>query len=120
METHKLLVDKSNHRILKRIEEIKMKRQREAIAEQEKLVTEQQSAANALRNIRKQRQSLKRKPVKMGSFKTQRAKEINFNAEEKKQVLEWLDLKRNAAILDKTDKAIAEKLKARNADLYVS
>ncbi len=31
------------------------------------------------------------------------------------QVLEWLDLERNAAILQKTDKKIAQKLRAKNA-----
>ena len=54
LEAHKLLADKSNQRILTRIEEIKMKRQREEIAEQAKLVKEQQSAINALRKIKKQ------------------------------------------------------------------
>ena len=28
------------------------------------------------------------------------------------QVMEWMDLERNAAILEKTDKAIAQKLRA--------
>ena len=81
LEAHKLLVDKSNDRILTRIEEIKLKRQREAIAEQEKLVQEQQSAINALRNIKKQNQSLKRKPFKLG-IKSELAKKMrmNFNA----------------------------------------
>ena len=30
------------------------------------------------------------------------------------QVIEWMDLERNAAILEKTDKAIAQKLRAAN------
>ena len=58
----------------------------------------------------------------MGSFKTELTKKMrmNFSEEEKKQVLECLDLERNAAILDKTDKAIADKLRAKNASLLLT
>ena len=96
LEAHKLLVDKSNERILTRIEEMKIKRQREAITAQEKLVKKQQSAINDLRNIQKQKQSLQRKPVKMGFFKTQ---------------LEWIDLEINAGILVKTEKSYCRQTK---------
>ena len=42
---------------------------------------------------------------------------LNLSEEEKKQVAAWLDLERNAAILEKTDKAIAAKLNVKTADL---
>ena len=42
---------------------------------------------------------------------------LNLSDEEKKQVAAWLDLERNAAILQKTDKAIAAKLNVKTADL---
>ena len=40
--------------------------------------------------------------------------EVNVpgNAKSMMQVMEWMDLERNAAILEKTDKAIAQKLRA--------
>jgi hypothetical protein len=68
-------------------------------------VKEQRSVINALKSIKKHKTSVKRKPVKMGSFKTELTKKMrmNFSEEENKQVLECLDLERNAAILDKTD-----------------
>jgi len=134
LEAHKLLVDQSNERILARIEEIKLERQREAIAEQEQLLDEQQKAISALRKVqrqrlRKQKQDLKIKPVKTEAARTKVAEKLrlpqaspilNLNNEERKQVLEWLDLERNAAILEKTDRAIAAKLKAKNAELTFS
>ena len=43
------LVDRSNNRILARIEQIKLERQKEAIQEQEKVLLEQQAAISALR-----------------------------------------------------------------------
>ena len=42
---------------------------------------------------------------------------LKLSDEEKKQVAAWLDLERNAAILQKTDKAIAAKLNVKTADL---
>ena len=42
---------------------------------------------------------------------------LNLSDDEKKQVAAWLDLERNAAILQKTDKAIAAKLNVKTADL---
>ena len=49
------------------------------------MVKEQRSVINALKSIRKQKTSVKRKPVKMGSVKTELAKKIrmNFNEEER-------------------------------------
>ena len=134
LEAHKLLVDKSNERILARIEEIKFERQREAIAEQEQLLEEQQKAINTLRTVqrqrlRKQKEKLGIKPVKTEAARTKVAAKLrlpetspilNLNNEERKQVLEWLDLERNAAILEKTDRAIAAKLKAQNSALTLS
>jgi hypothetical protein len=48
LDAHMKLVDRSNERILARIEEIKLQRQREAIAEQERLLLEQQTAIASL------------------------------------------------------------------------
>ena len=143
LDAHKLLVDKSNERILAKIEEIKLTRQKEAISEQQKLLQEQQSAINVLRELKKQRlkqqkeslriKSQKKKPLKKAitqtsqitqNLKTRLAQKLrstkkspvlNLDLDDKKNVLEWLDLERNAAILEKTDKAIAEKLRAKNA-----
>ena len=42
---------------------------------------------------------------------------LNLSEDEKKQVAAWLDLERNAPILQKTDKAIAAKLNVKTADL---
>ena len=36
---------------------------------------------------------------------------LTLDPEEKKQMMEWMDLEKNAAILHKTDKAIASKLR---------
>jgi len=135
-------VDKSNERILAKIEEIKLTRQKEAISEQQKLLQEQQSAINVLRELKKQRlkqqkESLRIKEQKQNSLKkamgqtsqktqtlktkisknlrpTNKTPVLNLNFNDKKKVLEWLDLERNAAILEKTDQAIAEKLRAKN------
>ena len=42
---------------------------------------------------------------------------LNLNDNEKKQVIQLLDLERNAAILEKTDQAIAAKLNVKNSSL---
>ena len=55
LEAHKLLVDRSNQRILERIEEIKIAREKEAIVEQEILLKEQQLAIKLLRQMQLQR-----------------------------------------------------------------
>lgn len=142
LDAHKLLVDKSNERILAKIEEIKIARQKEAISEQQKLLQEQQSAINVLRELKKQRLKKQKESVRIKQQKkkqrpkvskrpknpqssksklveklrsTMKSPALNLDLEDKKKVLEWLDLERNAAILEKTDKAIAEKLRAKNA-----
>ena len=125
LEAHKLLVDKSNQRILQRIEEIKLSRQQEAIVEQERLVREQQMAINLLRQMQstrndKQRVKLRNrnKPKVIDSVMSlakqiQKARStVELDPEDKKQVMEWMDLEKNAAILHKTDKAIANKLRS--------
>ena len=135
LEAHKLLVDKSNQRILQRIEEIKLSRQQEAIVEQERLVREQQMAINLLRQMQstrndpgiqestrndEQRVKLRnRKRPKVIDSVMSLAKQIQkarstveLDPEDKKQVMEWMDLEKNAAILHKTDKAIANKLRS--------
>merc|ERR550534_3532680 len=55
LEGHRQLVDQSNERILARIEEMKLARQREAILEQERLLAEQQAAIGLLQRRKKQR-----------------------------------------------------------------
>ena len=135
LEAHKLLVDKSNQRILQRIEEIKLSRQQEAIVEQERLVREQQMAINLLRQMQSTRNDpgiqestrndeervklRNRKRPKVIDSVMSLAKQIQkarstveLHPEDKKQVMEWMDLEKNAAILHKTDKAIANKLRS--------
>ena len=55
LEAHKSLVDKSNERILAKIEELKLERERESINEQEDLLEEQRQALNALKKLKSQR-----------------------------------------------------------------
>ena len=45
---------------------------------------------------------------------------LRLSDDEKKQVVSWLDLERNAPILQKTDKAIAAKLGAKTAALTLT
>jgi len=178
LEGHRQLVDQSNERILARIEEMKLERQREAVMEQERLLDEQQAAIGLLqqrKRLRKQQQGLRLRPrppprkassstsstsstttalsaalkklrkpslaakVKEAPFPSslhtpnpftidstpstmvhqaaaklrlsQAAPLLNLNKEERRQVMEWMDLERNAAILEKTDKAIAAKVR---------
>ena len=130
LKAHRQLVNKSNERILARLEDIKLENKIKA-AKQETLQKEQ-SAFNILRTVQNQRKreqkvSVRMKPPKTESLGTKKAQEIrlspplsNFNENEKKQVLNWLDLERNAAILEKTDKAVAEKIKAKNVFLSLS
>lgn len=55
LEAHKSLVDQSNERILAKIEELKMEREREEIAEQEQFLEEQNQALAALKQLKNQR-----------------------------------------------------------------
>lgn len=55
LEAHKRLVDKSNERILAKIEELKLEREKESVGEQEKLLREQTQAIQALRQLKQQR-----------------------------------------------------------------
>ena len=124
LEAHKLLVDKSNQRILSRIEEIKLARRAEAVAEQQSFLAEQQLAVKLLRQLQLQRELRLQSPLKVQekpnktpslSQRLKKAKDtLLLNPEDKKQVLEWMDLEKNSAILHKTDRAIAEKLRAEN------
>ena len=120
LEAHKLLVDRSNQRILERIEEIKIAREKEAIVEQEILLKEQQLAIKLLRQMQLQRdykmelEAVQEKARASPSL-SQRLKKakatILLNSDDKKQVMQWMDLEKNSAILHKTDKAIAQKLR---------
>ena len=51
LEGHRQLVDQSNERILARIEEMKLERQREAVMEQERLLDEQQVGGEVERGL---------------------------------------------------------------------
>ena len=55
LEAHKRLVDKSNERILAKIEELKLQREKESVSEQEKLISEQNQAIQTLRKLKTQR-----------------------------------------------------------------
>ena len=55
LEAHKSLVDQSNERILAKIEELKVEREREEIAEQEQFLEEQNQALAALKQLKNQR-----------------------------------------------------------------
>merc|ERR1712012_56701 len=127
-EAHKSLVDASNERILAKIEELKLEKQRESLFEQEQLLNDQRQALAAIKKLKSQRlrnqktsklrqsallQSLrarKNKSEKLQLAKQQTSALLSLSDDEKKQVVSWLDLERNAPILQKTDKAIAAKL----------
>lgn len=127
LEAHRLLVDRSNQRILERIEEIKLAREKEAVVEQEILLKEQQLAIKLLRQMQLQRdyrlqlEAVEEKAETTPSVQ-QRLKKIKasilLRPEDKKQVMSWMDLEKNSAILHKTDKAIAEKLRQEKPDYY--
>ena len=55
LEAHKRLVDKSNERILAKIEELKLRRENEAVREQESLLNEQNQALQTIRKLKNQR-----------------------------------------------------------------
>ena len=55
LEAHKSLVDQSNERILAKIEELKLERERESLNEQEDFLQEQRQALDALKKIKTQR-----------------------------------------------------------------
>merc|ERR1712241_1163843 len=87
---------------------------------------EQQLAINLLRQLQLQRDyrvqaslQMEEKPTKPPSL-SQRLKKAKdtllLNPADKKQVMEWMDLEKNSAILHKTDRAIAEKLRAENSN----
>ena len=75
---------------------------------------------NTLKNIQKnsKKQTLSRLQLPKKSSST--AALLNLSDEEKKQVVSWLDLERNAPILQKTDQAIAAKLGAKTAALTLT
>ena len=69
-----------------------------------------------------QKNSLKKTSSKLQLPKTSSsaAALLRLSDDEKKQVVSWLDLERNAPILQKTDKAIAAKLGAKTAALTLT
>ena len=127
LDAHRLLVDRSNRRILERIEEIKLAREKEAMVEQEILIKEQQLAIKLLRQMQLQRDyrlqlEAVEKKAKTAPSVAQRLKKVKssilLKPDDKKQVMSWMDLEKNSAILHKTDKAIAEKLRQEKLDNY--
>ena len=50
-----MIIDKSNERILAKIEELKLRRENEAVREQESLLNEQTQALQAIRKLKNQR-----------------------------------------------------------------
>jgi len=130
LAAHMKLVDRSNERILARIEELKLERQKEMIAEQERVLSEQQAAISALRELKKTRRQKQKQRQRLRDNQKNTVKaEVSLSAQlkkqpnallslssgERKKVMEWLDLERNAAILQKTDQKIAEKLRLKAA-----
>ena len=114
-----LQVGKINQRIISRFQAIKKKRQQESSEFEE----EEKSNFKELQD--EQDQSVKR-PTRAESLETEIDRKLqlaitspllNLKSSEKKAALQWLDFKRNAAILEKTDQAIEDKLKAKNAVL---
>ena len=79
LEAHKLLVDKSNRRILERIEEIKVSRQREALAEQERLVKEQQLAINLIKKMQSRRKQIQKQELRKKPRKTCKSEKVTIN-----------------------------------------
>ena len=71
---------------------------------------------NIQKNSKKKTQSRLQLPKKSSST----AALLNLSEDEKKQVVSWLDLERNAPILQKTDQAIAAKLGAKTASLTLA
>ena len=55
LEAHKSLVDQSNDRILAKIEELKLEREKTALSEQEKLIEEQNEAIAVLQKLKNNR-----------------------------------------------------------------
>ena len=165
LEAHKSLVDQSNERILAKIEELKLQREREAVDEQEKLLEDQTKALAALKKLKSDRlrfglhffgldsyirfyltfndfffrkqknnsqaqraslllelqnkinQKKKSEKLKLSQPSKSTSSLLSLSDQEKRQVISWLDLERNAPILQKTDKAIAAKLSGRTAAL---
>ena len=62
-------------------------------------------------------QKQKSEKLKVSSPSKSASSLLNLSDQEKRQVISWLDLERNAPILQKTDKAIAAKLSGKTAAL---
>ena len=119
LQKHKLLVQESNKRIIAKIKALKNQRQREA----QTLKDNWDQITDEMENKKtsKQNERLGLIPAKSETIQEKIAEKLrraiaspalDLNQNEKKKALEWLDLKRNAAILQKTDRAIDRKLKA--------
>ena len=93
---------------------------------------EQQAAIDLIRKIqshRKQslRENFRKRPTKkvvkevenpiisLSKYLEKAKASLTLDPEEKKQMMEWMDLEKNAAILHKTDKAIAQKIRTASA-----
>ena len=119
LEANKLLVEESNARILARIEDIKLERQKNSRAEQNKQMrinnlhtTQGQKSRNPNKKIRIKPKEVKNTKLKVSSQqKLSEQDPPQIDNENRKQVIQMLDLERNAGILDKNYRAIAAKLK---------
>ena len=124
LQKHKHLVQESNKRILAKIKTLKNQREREA----QILKDNWDKITDKMKNKKtsKQQERLRLLPEKSEMIQEKIAEKLrraiassalDLNQNEKKKALEWLDLKRNAAILQKTDRAIDQKLKAKDGKL---
>ena len=73
-----------------------------------------------MKNIQNSSQKKQSSRLQLPKKSSSAAALLRLSDEEKKQVVSWLDLERNAPILQKTDKAIAAKLGAKTAALTLT
>ena len=73
-----------------------------------------------MRNIQKNSKKKTHSRLQLPKKSSSTAALLNLSEDEKKQVVSWLDLERNAPILQKTDQAIAAKLGAKTASLTLA
>ena len=75
---------------------------------------------SSLKNIQNSSQKKQSSRLQLPKKSSSAAALLRLSEGEKKQVVSWLDLERNAPILQKTDKAIAAKLGAKTAALTLT
>ena len=110
LQLHQRLADESNKRVLQKLQQITSSRQKQQALRQRA----------ALARLKKQRLAAAGGALKTGGDKPRRPLRptsplLRLSADEMEQILSWLDLERNAPILEATDKKIAAKLKKEKA-----